>query len=320
VTEGDDLAGAALEVVSGPEPGRKLALDKATTTLGRAPGNTHVVADTTISRQHAKVFVRDGRHWIADLNSSHGTFVNGVKVTLQTLTDGDEVKLGTTVLRYVAGAAKKVAAPPPGPPAAPASAPKPSAGPPAVAPAPKSAESRTGAFELEFADGEASSPASRGPLPPLATGYRRALAPSGEDPFADVPAETKSEPEPAPRARDLGGGSIELRGETARQFAARGSSAPPSTAAPAAGRAAHAPPPLAQVARKRGPFTFLRDELDQRGPLARMIAALFALAVAAGLCWLALRAFAFAPKSDATPAQEEGAPQGPSRPVLPTRK
>src|SRR5262245_55491599 len=100
----DELASAALEVAAGPETGRRLPLEKATTTLGRAPGNTHVVADTTISRQHAKVFVRDGRHWIADLNSSHGTFVNGLRITLQTLTSGDEVKLGTTVLRYVAGA------------------------------------------------------------------------------------------------------------------------------------------------------------------------------------------------------------------------
>src|SRR5262245_26904257 len=114
----EPLRQASLEVLTGKTPGARLPLAAANSTFGRAPGNTHVLPDTAISRQHAKIFVRDGRHWIADLNSSHGTFVNGTKVTLQTLVEGDEIKLGGTTLRYTARAAPVVAPPP-------AAAPKP---------------------------------------------------------------------------------------------------------------------------------------------------------------------------------------------------
>src|SRR5437879_11572005 len=38
-----------------------LPISVATVTLGRAPGCTHVLADPSASRQHAKIFVRDGK-------------------------------------------------------------------------------------------------------------------------------------------------------------------------------------------------------------------------------------------------------------------
>ena len=310
--EESNLAEAFLEVAGGPEKGKLLPLSRGTTTLGRSPGNTHVIADATMSRQHAKVFVRADRHWVADLNSSHGTFVNGAKVTLQTLVDGDEVKVGSTVLRYRATKTLPKAAP-----ASPAAPAAPSA---PAAPAAKAAGMSTGSFELELpADAPAASPATRGPLPPLATNYRRALTPEGEDPFAlEEPAEESAN---APASSPAGGPApaIEMRGETARHFASRGAAQPASVSASAGVRPLHAPPPLAQTARRRGTFTFLRDELDQRGPLARTVAAVFAIAAAGALFWLALRVFDSAPKSAPTPP-EEGAPTGPSRPVLPTRR
>ncbi|MBM4016353.1 MAG: FHA domain-containing protein, partial [Planctomycetes bacterium] len=122
----DDLALAWLEPANGTGTPAKLPLATANSTFGRVPGNTHVLADKTVSRQHAKIFVRDGRHWIADQNSTAGTFVNGQKVTLQTLTDGDEVRLGTTLLRYRLPGSSASAPPAAAPPAAaPAAAPKP---------------------------------------------------------------------------------------------------------------------------------------------------------------------------------------------------
>ncbi len=290
-----DLA-AALEIIKGSESGRRLPLSAGTTTLGRVAGNTHVVVDSTVSRQHAKVFTRDGRHWIADQNSSHGTFVNGAKITLQTLADGDEVRLGTTVMRYVATQKQVPAAPP-------------------AAPALFPAEAPTGSFELELPDAEELAPrkpAATGPVPPsqLPPPARelRALTEAGEDPFAD---EAKPAANSAP--------SIELRGETARHFASRSSGQPVPAASPKA-QTAHVPPPIAKPPRSRGPFSFVRDELDQRGPAARIVALLFAIGAAALLFWLTLRAFDLAPKHAPDATLEEEAPSGPSRPILPTRR
>lgn len=323
-----DLAAAALEIMKGPESGRMLPLAAGNTTLGRVTGNSHVVVDATVSRQHAKVFLRDGRHWIADLNSSHGTFVNGAKVTLQTLTNGDEVRLGTTVLRYHAAGQRAAAVPPTPPTTPPPPTPSPAARPAAAAPtAPPAlfpAEPRTGAFELELPDSDlpppAAPPAARGRVPPEQlppVRERRSLTVDGEDPFAEEAAAAAAPSSGASAASSAP--SIELRGETARHFASRSSAQPIPASSPKA-QTAHVPPPIAKPPRTRGPFAFLRDELDQRGPAARVVALLVALAAAAALFWGTLALFDLAPSSAPQPTlEEEEAPTGPARPVLPQR-
>jgi len=298
--ENDDLSRAFLELAKGDDAGRAFALVAANSTFGRVPGNTHVIADASVSRQHAKLFVRDGRHWIADLNSTHGTFVNGAKVSLQTLTDGDEVRLGTTLLRYRSGAPKPVekpvAKPPPAAPAAAA---------PARAPVPP--EPPTGSFDLELPESGAPpkrpSPASAPPPAP-----RSGLTAAGEDPFA--------------AAADAAGAAvptIEMRGATARQHAARTTGAP-VVAASSQSPTTHLPPPIAIPPRRRGAFSFMGDDLNQRGALARGAAWLVALAAAVGIGWVALRAFDLLPKDDAPVEENDDAPQGPPRPTLPERR
>lgn len=71
-------------------------------TLGREghndiplPGNRHA------SRDHAKVWKDGPRSWsLADLGSTNGTLVNGAKVTRQSLTEGDEIRIGDEVFRF----------------------------------------------------------------------------------------------------------------------------------------------------------------------------------------------------------------------------
>jgi hypothetical protein len=77
--------------------------------VGRQTSRGVQVEHPTVSREHAKFFVRDGQWQIADLNSSNGTFVNGAKVTKATLKAGDAVRLGSVEFRLDDGA-KPVAA------------------------------------------------------------------------------------------------------------------------------------------------------------------------------------------------------------------
>lgn len=68
-------------------------------TIGRSPQATLTVADTKVSRMHARIAHRTGAWWLSDLGSKNGTFVNGSSIgpTATCLTDGDEVVIGGAI-------------------------------------------------------------------------------------------------------------------------------------------------------------------------------------------------------------------------------
>ncbi len=77
-------------VVLGPEP----------ITIGRLPESTVVLHDSNTSRRHAEIR-RNGKDVVVvDLGSTNGTRVNGATIRERVLNDGDQVVVGTTVLRF----------------------------------------------------------------------------------------------------------------------------------------------------------------------------------------------------------------------------
>ena len=67
--------------------------------LGRGEGSQIVLDDEGVSRHHAKLVKRpEGRVELIDLNSTNGTFCNGLKVRAQLLNDGDKVQVGSTAI------------------------------------------------------------------------------------------------------------------------------------------------------------------------------------------------------------------------------
>jgi hypothetical protein len=70
--------------------------------IGRATSNDIVIADTTVSRQHAQLMVDDqGYVTLIDLSSSNGTFVNGRRISSPTRLDQtDIVKVGEYLLPW----------------------------------------------------------------------------------------------------------------------------------------------------------------------------------------------------------------------------
>ena len=88
---------------SGPAAGKVIPLMDALS-VGREPDNAlSLPNDSTVSRKHA-LFLPTGTGWeLADSGSANGTFINGQRLsTTQTLSHGDEIKIGSSRLRYEA--------------------------------------------------------------------------------------------------------------------------------------------------------------------------------------------------------------------------
>jgi pSer/pThr/pTyr-binding forkhead associated (FHA) protein len=71
-------------------------------TIGRAPDCDLVLADPTVSKHHLELRRQGSDVRLIDLSSTNGTRVNGLGVRDRVLVDGDEIRLGATVLRYEA--------------------------------------------------------------------------------------------------------------------------------------------------------------------------------------------------------------------------
>jgi len=67
-------------------------------TIGRAADNDLVIADTRVSRHHARISGRRRTLVYADLGSTNGSRVNGVQVGELVLGAGDRIELGDTVI------------------------------------------------------------------------------------------------------------------------------------------------------------------------------------------------------------------------------
>lgn len=69
-------------------------------TIGRDSANGIQLHDTEVSRRHAEVRRTGATFTLTDLASSNGTYVNGEKITVRELANGDELQLGGTQMLF----------------------------------------------------------------------------------------------------------------------------------------------------------------------------------------------------------------------------
>lgn len=88
-----------LEIIEGPDLGRKFPLQEAEFFIGRHGQCDLVLHDPEVSRRHLKI-ASGGENgwWLDDLGSTNGSFVNGQRITHQTTAPGDRIKIGQSVL------------------------------------------------------------------------------------------------------------------------------------------------------------------------------------------------------------------------------
>lgn len=88
-----------LSVVAGPHAGEKFPLDKLPAVIGRSAGSAVFLEnDSGVSRQHAELYLGGRALWLRDLNSRHGTWLNGQRITETALAAGDTIRAGLSHL------------------------------------------------------------------------------------------------------------------------------------------------------------------------------------------------------------------------------
>ena len=92
-----------LEIVDAEGNRREMPLADVTT-IGRQAGNDVVVDDQRVSRQHALIECRDGACALTDLESSNGTYLEGIRLTPNVpmpVPPGAEIKIGASTMKVV---------------------------------------------------------------------------------------------------------------------------------------------------------------------------------------------------------------------------
>lgn len=97
--------------IPGPEPlpgpieffivyvGRRVPVTHYPFTIGSRNDNDLIITDSTVSRQHAELFRKNGQVCLRDLGSLNGTIVNKVPRSEIQIVGGERIQLGTTVLQ-----------------------------------------------------------------------------------------------------------------------------------------------------------------------------------------------------------------------------
>ena len=90
--------------IYGQELGRRIPLTGGVFEIGRSSKCDLTIDQDSVSRHHARIArSRDGHYSVADLGSTNGTYVNDVAVTERNLVDGDQVKIGRTIFKFMFG-------------------------------------------------------------------------------------------------------------------------------------------------------------------------------------------------------------------------
>lgn len=100
---GSHEASLILIYPTGPGMGTRYVLSNKPLIVGRGESCDIRVEDPSVSRQHAKIAPGAEGFYATDMDSTNGTFVNDVPATMCKLKDGDYLRVGNCICRFLAG-------------------------------------------------------------------------------------------------------------------------------------------------------------------------------------------------------------------------
>ncbi len=83
--------------------GTRYALGETPVVLGRGADCDIRINDHSVSRRHARIQPGTDGYYAVDLQSTNGTFVNDVSASICKLKDGDYLRVGNCIYRFLAG-------------------------------------------------------------------------------------------------------------------------------------------------------------------------------------------------------------------------
>jgi DNA-binding NtrC family response regulator len=94
-----------LVVLSGPDAGKEIDLERGTYLIGKAPGCALTLTDAGVSRQHLEIQLTADGVIVKDLESTNGSYYGGARFTTVTVGAGAVLTIGTTELKLAPGEA-----------------------------------------------------------------------------------------------------------------------------------------------------------------------------------------------------------------------
>lgn len=88
---------------TGQAMGNRHALNGAPVVIGRGDDCELQIDEQSVSRRHARVELGTDAFVVADLQSTNGTFVNDSPIIRAKLTDGDYLRVGNCIFRFLCG-------------------------------------------------------------------------------------------------------------------------------------------------------------------------------------------------------------------------
>lgn len=89
-----------LVFISGPQKGKRLAVQEGSVVIGRDPDCHVSLPDDEVSRKHAVIDQRPDGVYLRDLGSMNGVVINGTAVREAKLKHGDTLELGRTKIQF----------------------------------------------------------------------------------------------------------------------------------------------------------------------------------------------------------------------------
>jgi two-component system, cell cycle response regulator len=94
---------ACLVVIYGDDLGRRIPLGGEPCVIGRSSKCDVEIDQESVSRNHARLSRGPGGYLARDLGSTNGTYVNDEQIDEVMLRDGDQIKVGRTIFKFIVG-------------------------------------------------------------------------------------------------------------------------------------------------------------------------------------------------------------------------
>ncbi|MBL92169.1 MAG: GGDEF domain-containing protein [Myxococcales bacterium] len=99
-----DGVACLVQIYGSQDIGKKHALSRIQTTIGRGQDSEIICHQDNVSRAHCRIYSSAVGDFIEDLGSTNGTFVNDVELqSRERLRNGDFIKIGGAIFKYISG-------------------------------------------------------------------------------------------------------------------------------------------------------------------------------------------------------------------------